>query len=140
MQIVEIPTDDTLRSTLEHGTPAFPFEHYLDELGRFKGRCIEWHWHSEFEFSTVLRGTVRCRVGAGEIALSEMCIRDRSYLGVGVTQPLASLGSMCKDALAGLQTYPHRLIIPAIIICIMILAFNLFGDGLRDALDPRLKK
>uniref|UniRef100_UPI00261585B8 ABC transporter permease n=1 Tax=uncultured Desulfovibrio sp. TaxID=167968 RepID=UPI00261585B8 len=63
-----------------------------------------------------------------------------SYLGVGVTQPLASLGSMCRDALAGLQTYPYRLIIPAVIICIMILSFNLFGDGLRDALDPRLKK
>ena len=63
-----------------------------------------------------------------------------SYLGVGVTQPLASLGSMCKEALGGFQTYPYRLFIPAAIISIMILAFNLFGDGLRDALDPRLKK
>ena len=63
-----------------------------------------------------------------------------SYLGVGVTQPLASLGSMCKDALAGINTYGYRLFIPAVIISVMILAFNLFGDGLRDALDPRLKK
>ena len=63
-----------------------------------------------------------------------------SFLGVGVLAPLTSLGSMCSDALGGITTYPYRLIIPAIIISIMILAFNLFGDGLRDALDPRLKK
>ena len=48
--------------------------------------------------------------------------------------------SMCSDALEGINTYTYRLIIPAIIISVMILAFNLFGDGLRDALDPRLKK
>ena len=63
-----------------------------------------------------------------------------SFLGVGVLAPLTSLGSMCSDALGGISTYPYRLIIPAIIISIMILSFNLFGDGLRDALDPRLKK
>ena len=60
-----------------------------------------------------------------------------SFLGVGVLAPLTSLGSMCSDALGGISTYPYRLIIPAIIISIMILSFNLFGDGLRDALDPR---
>ena len=63
-----------------------------------------------------------------------------SFLGVGVLAPLTSLRSMCSDALCGISTYPYRLIIPAIIISIMILSFNLFGDGLRDALDPRLKK
>ncbi|MGI5929033.1 ABC transporter permease [Pseudoflavonifractor sp.] len=63
-----------------------------------------------------------------------------SFLGVGVLAPLTSLGSMCSDALSGINTYPYRLVIPAAIISVMILAFNLFGDGLRDALDPRLKK
>ena len=63
-----------------------------------------------------------------------------SYLGVGVSAPMTSLGSMCSDALSGVQTYGYRLVIPALILSIMILAFNLFGDGLRDALDPRLKK
>lgn len=63
-----------------------------------------------------------------------------SYLGVGVSAPLTSLGSMASDALGGVQTYSYRLVIPAIILSILILAFNLFGDGLRDALDPRLKK
>lgn len=63
-----------------------------------------------------------------------------SYLGVGVSAPLTSLGSMASDALGGVYTYGYRLVIPAIILSILILAFNLFGDGLRDALDPRLKK
>ena len=63
-----------------------------------------------------------------------------SYLGVGVSAPLPSLGSMATDALSGLYTYTYRLIIPAVVLSVMILAFNLFGDGLRDALDPKLKK
>lgn len=63
-----------------------------------------------------------------------------SFLGVGVSAPMTSLGSMAADALGGIQTYGYRLVIPAITLSIMILAFNLFGDGLRDALDPRLKK
>ena len=63
-----------------------------------------------------------------------------SYLGVGVSAPLPSLGSMATDALSGMDTYTYRLIVPSVILSIMILAFNLFGDGLRDALDPKLKK
>jgi len=63
-----------------------------------------------------------------------------SFLGVGVSAPMTSLGSMAADALNGVQTYGYRLVIPAVIISVMILSFNLFGDGLRDALDPRLKK
>lgn len=63
-----------------------------------------------------------------------------SYLGVGVSAPLTSLGSMCADALNGLNSFPHRMLFPAVILSIMILTLNLFGDGLRDALDPKLKK
>ncbi len=63
-----------------------------------------------------------------------------SFLGVGVSAPLTSLGSMCSEALAGMYTYPYRLLFPAVILSVMILSLNLFGDGLRDALDPRLKK
>ena len=63
-----------------------------------------------------------------------------SYLGVGVSAPLPSLGSMATDALSGMYTYTYSLIVPSVILSIMILAFNLFGDGLRDALDPKLKK
>ena len=63
-----------------------------------------------------------------------------SFLGMGVSAPMTSLGSMCSDGLSGLTSYPYRLFIPAAILSLMILCLNLFGDGLRDALDPRLKK
>ncbi len=63
-----------------------------------------------------------------------------SFLGVGVSAPLTSLGSICSEGLSGLNSYPYRLLIPALILSILILSLNLFGDGLRDALDPRLKK
>ena len=63
-----------------------------------------------------------------------------SFVGVGVSAPLTSLGSMCSEARSGLTTYPYRLFIPAAILSLLILCLNLFGDGLRDALDPRLKK
>ena len=63
-----------------------------------------------------------------------------SFLGVGVSAPLTSLGSMSSDALNGIYTYPYRLLVPAGLLSVLILSLNLFGDGLRDALDPRLKK
>lgn len=63
-----------------------------------------------------------------------------SFIGLGVSAPRASWGALCNDALQGLYTYPYQLFYPALAISITILAFNLFGDGLRDALDPRLRK
>lgn len=63
-----------------------------------------------------------------------------SFLGVGVSAPMTSLGAMASDALSGVETYGYRLIIPAVLLSLMILSLNLFGDGLRDALDPKLKK
>ena len=63
-----------------------------------------------------------------------------SYLGVGVDTPMTSLGSMCTDALGGMYSYPERLLFPAVLLSIMILSLNLVGDGLRDALDPKLTK
>ena len=63
-----------------------------------------------------------------------------SYLGVGVSAPMTSLGSMAAEATQGMYTYPYRILFPAFVLSIMILSFNLLGDGLRDALDPRLKK
>ncbi|WP_059052167.1 ABC transporter permease [Paenibacillus senegalimassiliensis] len=63
-----------------------------------------------------------------------------SFLGLGVQAPVASLGSMINDALTGWLYYPWRMLFPAILISLIMLAFNIFGDGLRDALDPKLKK
>ena len=63
-----------------------------------------------------------------------------SFLGLGVSAPMPSLGSLANDARSGLQTYPLRLIFPALAICLIVLALNLLGDGLRDAFDPKLEK
>ncbi len=61
-----------------------------------------------------------------------------SFLGLGVNAPMPSLGSLASDALNGLSSYPSRLVIPAVVISLIVLSLNLFGDGLRDAFDPKL--
>ena len=61
-----------------------------------------------------------------------------SFLGLGVNAPMPSLGSLASDALNGMSSYPYRLVIPAIVISLIVLSLNLFGDGLRDAFDPKL--
>jgi len=63
-----------------------------------------------------------------------------SFIGLGVSAPKPSWGSLASDALGGLRSYPYQLFFPSIAICITMLAFNFLGDGLRDALDPRLRK
>lgn len=62
-----------------------------------------------------------------------------SFLGLGVNAPMPSLGSLASDALNGITSYPYRLVIPAVVISLIVLSLNLFGDGLRDAFDPKLK-
>lgn len=62
-----------------------------------------------------------------------------SYLGLGVSAPMASLGSLCSDAKETFLLFPYRLLFPAILLSLIVLSLNLVGDGLRDALDPRLK-
>lgn len=63
-----------------------------------------------------------------------------SFLGLGVNAPMPSLGSLASDALNGITSYPYRLVIPAVVISLIVLSLNLFGDGLRDAFDPKLKR
>ena len=61
-----------------------------------------------------------------------------SFIGLGVNAPMPSLGSLANDALNGIVSYPHRLVIPAVVISLIVLSLNLFGDGLRDAFDPKI--
>ena len=63
-----------------------------------------------------------------------------SFIGLGVAPPMASLGTMCNDAIEALRTSPYQLFEPALVICVTMFGFNFVGDGLRDALDPKLKK
>ncbi|MEO3947440.1 ABC transporter permease [Gorillibacterium sp. CAU 1737] len=63
-----------------------------------------------------------------------------SFLGLGIKAPLASLGALISDGIGVLQFYPYRLVIPTIIFSLILLSFNVLGDGLRDALDPKMRK
>lgn len=63
-----------------------------------------------------------------------------SFLGLGVAVPTPSLGSLANDARESIQSYPHKLVFPSILICLLVLSLNIIGDGLRDAFDPKLRK
>ena len=62
-----------------------------------------------------------------------------SFVGMGVSMPMPSLGSLASDARSGLVSHPEMLIFPAIAIFLIVLSFNLLGNGLRDAFDPKLR-
>jgi len=63
-----------------------------------------------------------------------------SFIGLGVNAPTPSWGIMISEAVPGLRSYPNQVLVPAIALSLTTLAFNFLGDGLRDALDPRLKQ
>ena len=63
-----------------------------------------------------------------------------SFVGLGVPAPLASLGSLISDGYKSMITYPHMLMIPVIVLALLMLSFNLFADGLRDAFDPKMNR
>ena len=63
-----------------------------------------------------------------------------SFIGLGLVPPKASLGTLANEAMKAIYAYPWQLLFPAVMICLIILSFNLFGDGLNDALDPKNKR
>ncbi len=63
-----------------------------------------------------------------------------SFIGLGIRVPLASLGSLLSDGANSIRMYPHRVISPTIVFSLILMSFNLLGDGLRDALDPKMRK
>lgn len=69
-----------------------------------------------------------------------MMAASMSYVGIGVQPPTPEWGAMLSDSRDFIMKYPHMCLIPGICIMVVVLAMNLLGDGLRDALDPKLKK
>ena len=63
-----------------------------------------------------------------------------SFLGIGLTAPEISLGVLIAQGQQTLDFYPYQLIWPCVVLCVIVMAFNLLGDGLRNALDPRLRQ
>ena len=80
---------------------------------------------------------VMVTMGVASAILTESAL---SYLGMGVQEPIPSWGAMLRAGQAHLRTSPHMAVIPGIFIMIVVLAMNFLGDGLRDALDPRIAK
>ena len=74
------------------------------------------------------------RIGTSIITAASL-----SFIGMGAQPPTPEWGALLNEARADMMTSPHVAIFPAIAIFVTVLGFNLFGDGLRDALDPRLK-
>jgi peptide/nickel transport system permease protein len=62
-----------------------------------------------------------------------------SFIGLGIQPPMPEWGSMLADARSQMRYYPYLVVSPGIAIVLAVMSFNLIGDGLRDALDPRLK-
>ena len=65
---------------------------------------------------------------------------DYSFIGLGLPIPLASLGTLINDGFKSITVYPYMMVIPVLVFSVLMLSFNLFGDGLRDALDPTMKE
>lgn len=79
---------------------------------------------------------VQCTLGVGNSILNAAGL---SYIGLGVEAPRPEWGNMLSEAREFITTSPHLIIFPGIVLALTVLALNLLGDGLRDALDPRLK-
>ena len=69
-----------------------------------------------------------------------MLAASMSFIGIGVQPPTPEWGAMLADSRDFLMKFPYMCLIPGICIMLVVLALNLLGDGLRDALDPKLKK
>ena len=102
-------------------------------LGASGGRIIKKHLLTNCMGTLIVTTTL-------QIPSSIFTESYLSFIGLGVNAPMPSLGSLANSARQGLQTYPYKLIFPALMICLIVLSLNLLGDGLRDAFDPKLKR
>src|SRR5690606_22606405 len=63
-----------------------------------------------------------------------------SFIGLGIVPPNASLGALINTGFENMQIYPFLLVFPAVLLSVIMIAFNILGDGLRDAFDPKMHK
>ncbi len=95
--------------------------------------------HTRIIFRHIISNTLGPIIVTLTLSIPEAIFAESflSYIGLGVSAPLASWGTLAADATSGIRAYPYMLFFPAAAISISMLAFNFLGDGLRDALDPR---
>ena len=101
-------------------------------MGAGHGR-IMWNCILPNVFPLIL---VNATVGLGGVILAEASL---SFLGFGIQPPVATWGNMLQGVQKDMFTAPWKALYPGLMIFVTTLAFNYLGDGLRDALDPRLK-
>ncbi|MBH0166124.1 ABC transporter permease [Fictibacillus sp. 7GRE50] len=102
-------------------------------LGSANGRLISKH---------LLPNTLGAIIVASTFTIPGAIFSEAflSFIGLGIQPPTASLGSLISDGFKSIRIYPHLAIFPASVMCILMISFNLLGDGLRDALDPKMRK
>lgn len=98
----------------------------------------DWHIIRRYVFPNVLAPIiVQATLGIGKSII--MCA-SLSFLGLGIQPPTPEWGAMLSTARTFMRNYPYQVIFPGLAIMLTVLSLNLFGDGLRDALDPKLKR
>ncbi len=102
-------------------------------LGAHGGQVVRRH---------VLPNTIAPIVVAATLGIPGAILYEAgiSFLGLGVLPPMPSWGLMISDAIPQMRSHPYMLVFPAVILSMTVLAFNFIGDGLRDALDPWMKR
>lgn len=109
---------------------------YIDAvraLGATDFRIIFKHILPNVVSPIIVQATLR-------IATAVLTASGLSFLGLGAQPPAPEWGAMLNDGRTYMKTAPHLMLFPGMMIAIVVLAFNIFGDGLRDALDPKMKK
>ncbi len=95
-QLYDIPTDETLRAMTENGSQGFPFAVYYDEIDRYRLKCVNWHWHREFEFTVVTNGPVVCDVGMQSVTLQP---GQGLFINCGEIHRFSGQGGTLRDVL-----------------------------------------
>jgi oligopeptide transport system permease protein len=92
-------------------------------------------------FRHLLPNTLGIIIAYATLSMPEFIMSESflSFLGLGVSAPLASWGSLVSDGVKGMELYPWVLIVPALVMTVFLFSMNFLGDGLRDAFDPQSK-
>ena len=105
----------------------------MKALGATDGRIIFKHILPNVLSPIIVQMTLR-------IATAVLTASGLAFLGLGAKPPTPEWGAMLSEGRAYMREAPHLVLFPGVMIVIVVLAFNIFGDGLRDALDPKMKK
>jgi peptide/nickel transport system permease protein len=115
------------------GLRALEFVEAAHALGARPTRVLGVHLVPNVANSILVQSSLR----VGQVIVAESVL---SFLGIGLQPPTPSWGSMISEGLEYIRTAPHLTVFPGAGLVLIVLAFNFLGEGLRDALDPRLAR